>query len=37
MSVIQLKLNLWQQFAEAQQSPQDMNWQQLCLAVRYGD
>ncbi len=32
MTVIQLHLNLWDQLAKAQQSPQDANWQQLCLA-----
>jgi hypothetical protein len=32
MSVLQLELNLWQQLAEAQQSPQAVDWQQLCLA-----
>ncbi len=29
---LQLELNLWQQLADAQQSPQAVNWQQLCLA-----
>jgi hypothetical protein len=32
MTTIQLQLNLWQQLAEAQQSPQAVDWQQLCLA-----
>jgi hypothetical protein len=32
MTVLQLELNLWQQLAEAQQSPQAIDWQQLCLA-----
>ncbi len=32
MTILQLELNLWQQLAEAQQSPQAVNWQQLCLA-----
>jgi hypothetical protein len=32
MTIIQLQLNLWDQLAEAQRSPQDANWQQLCLA-----
>ncbi len=32
MTIIQLQLNLWQQLAEAQQSPQAVDWQQLCLA-----
>jgi hypothetical protein len=32
MTVLQLELNLWQQLAEAQQSPQAVDWQQLCLA-----
>jgi uncharacterized protein YggL (DUF469 family) len=32
MPILQLELNLWQQLAEAQQSPQAVNWQQLCLA-----
>jgi hypothetical protein len=32
MTVIQLQLNLWDQLAQAQRSPQDANWQQLCLA-----
>jgi hypothetical protein len=32
MPVLQLELNLWDQLAQAQQSPQDANWQQLCLA-----
>jgi hypothetical protein len=32
MTVLQLELNLWQQLAEAQQSPQTVDWQQLCFA-----
>jgi hypothetical protein len=32
MPIFQLELNLWQQLAEAQQSPQAVDWQQLCLA-----
>jgi hypothetical protein len=32
MTILQLELNLWQQLAEAQQSPQSVDWQQLCLA-----
>jgi hypothetical protein len=32
MSTFQLELNLWQQLAQAQRSPQDANWHQLCLA-----
>jgi hypothetical protein len=32
MSIFQLELNLWQQLAQAQRSPQDANWHQLCLA-----
>ena len=32
MSAIQLELDLWQQIAEAQQSPHEADWQQLCLA-----
>jgi hypothetical protein len=32
MPILQLELNLWQQLAEAQQSPQAVDWQQLCLA-----
>jgi hypothetical protein len=32
MTILQLELNLWQQLAEAQQSPQAVDWQQLCLA-----
>ena len=32
MTVLQLELNLWQQLAEAQHSPQAVDWQQLCLA-----
>jgi hypothetical protein len=32
MTVLQLELDLWQQLAEAQQSPQAVDWQQLCLA-----
>jgi hypothetical protein len=32
MTIIQLQLNLWDQLAQAQRSPQDANWQQLCLA-----
>jgi hypothetical protein len=32
MTIIQLQLNLWDQLAEAQRSPQDANWHQLCLA-----
>jgi hypothetical protein len=32
MTVLQLELNLWQQLAEAQQSPQAVDWRQLCLA-----
>jgi hypothetical protein len=32
MAVIQLQLNLWDQLAQAQRSPQDANWQQLYLA-----
>jgi hypothetical protein len=32
MAVLQLELNLWQQLAEAQQSPQAVDWQQLFLA-----
>jgi hypothetical protein len=32
VTVIQLQLNLWDQLAQAQRSPQDANWQQLCLA-----
>jgi uncharacterized protein YggL (DUF469 family) len=32
MPTLQLELNLWQQLAEAQQSPQAVDWQQLCLA-----
>jgi hypothetical protein len=32
MTVLQLQLNLWQQLAEAQQSPHTVDWQQLCLA-----
>jgi hypothetical protein len=32
MTVIQLQLNLWDQLAQAQRSPQDANWHQLCLA-----
>ncbi len=29
MPILQLELNLWQQLAEANQSPQAVNWQQL--------
>jgi hypothetical protein len=32
VGVIQLELNLWEQLAQAQQSPQATDWQQLCLA-----
>jgi hypothetical protein len=32
MTTLQLELNLWQQLAEAQRSPQVVDWQQLCLA-----
>jgi hypothetical protein len=32
MPILQLELNLWQQLAEAQQSPQAVDWRQLCLA-----
>jgi uncharacterized protein YggL (DUF469 family) len=32
MTILQLELNLWQQLAEAQQSPQAVDWQQLFLA-----
>jgi hypothetical protein len=32
MPILQLELNLWQQLVEAQQSPQAVDWQQLCLA-----
>jgi hypothetical protein len=32
MTILQLELNLWQQLAEAHQSPQAIDWQQLCLA-----
>ncbi len=32
MAIIQLQLNLWDQLAKAQRSPQDANWQKLCLA-----
>jgi uncharacterized protein YggL (DUF469 family) len=32
MTALQLELNLWQRLAEAQQSPQAVDWQQLCLA-----
>jgi hypothetical protein len=32
MTIIQLQLNLWDQLAQAQRSPQDANWHQLCLA-----
>jgi hypothetical protein len=32
MPILQLELNLWQQLAVAQQSPQAVDWQQLCLA-----
>lgn len=32
MTILQLELNLWQQLAEAQQSPQAVDWRQLCLA-----
>jgi hypothetical protein len=32
VTVIQLQLNLWDQLAQAQRSPQDANWHQLCLA-----
>ncbi len=32
MPTLQLQLNLWDQLAKAQQSPQDANWRQLCLA-----
>jgi hypothetical protein len=32
MSVIQLELNLREQLAQAKQSPQETDWQQLCLA-----
>jgi hypothetical protein len=32
MPILQLELNLWQQLAKAQQSPQAVDWQQLCLA-----
>jgi hypothetical protein len=32
MTIVQLQLDLWQQLAEAQQSPQAVDWQQLCLA-----
>ena len=32
MPILQLELDLWQQLAEAQQSPQAVDWQQLCLA-----
>jgi uncharacterized protein YggL (DUF469 family) len=32
MPILQLQLDLWQQLAEAQQSPQAVDWQQLCLA-----
>jgi hypothetical protein len=32
VTIIQLQLNLWDQLAQAQRSPQDANWQQLCLA-----
>jgi hypothetical protein len=32
MPILQLELNLWQQLAEANRSPQAIDWQQLCLA-----
>lgn len=32
MPILQLELNLWQQLTKAQQSPQAVDWQQLCLA-----
>jgi hypothetical protein len=32
MPILQLELNLWQQLTEAQQSPQAVDWRQLCLA-----
>jgi hypothetical protein len=32
MAIIQLELNLWQQLQQAQEFPQEANWQQLCLA-----
>jgi hypothetical protein len=32
MTIVQLELNLWQQLQQAQASPKDTNWQQLCLA-----
>jgi hypothetical protein len=32
MAIIQLELNLWEQLAQAQQSPQATDWRQLCLA-----
>jgi hypothetical protein len=32
MSIVQLELNLWEQLAQAQRSPQETDWQQLCLA-----
>jgi hypothetical protein len=32
MPILQLELNLWQQLAEAQHSPQAVDWRQLCLA-----
>jgi hypothetical protein len=32
MTAIQLKLDLWQQLQQAQDSPQDTDWRQLCLA-----
>jgi hypothetical protein len=32
MPTLQLQLNLWDQLAQAQRSPQAVDWQQLCLA-----
>ncbi len=32
VTLLQLELNLWRQIAEAQKSPQAVDWQQLCLA-----
>jgi hypothetical protein len=32
MPILRLELNLWQQLTEAQQSPQAVDWRQLCLA-----
>jgi hypothetical protein len=32
MTIVQFRLNLWQQLEQAQAQPQSMDWRQLCLA-----